>query len=167
MAQQRHKEKVSMKTIFAVLFLVICGAIANFLTVIILNIAGLPGALVAGMPGRRNKKRFVFGSIISAIGQSYINLAYVAFVVSWTKLAAARDDVLGFVIWPFAFLAVFVPIWHNLIIARVEAREMEHASAQTEALHLTVLATLLGFFVLTFVPTLTRMAWCWIPFVSK
>lgn len=156
-----------MRTLFSIVLLVVYGVIANYLTPIILNLAGVPGALIAGMPGKRSKRRFMFGSIASAIGQSYVNLAYVAFVVSWTKLAGARDDVLGFLLWPVTFLVVFIPIWMSLIRARVEDREIEHANAQTEALHLTFLVTLVAFFVFAFVPTITETAWSWVPFVFK
>jgi len=155
-----------MKTIFSIVLLIVFGVIANFLSVFLLNIAGLPGALIAGTPGKRSKKRFIFGSIVSAIGQSYVYLAYTAFIVNWTKLAAGRDDVVGFVLWVFAFLAVIVPIWMALIRARAEAQEMEAASAQVEALYLTVITALLGFFVFAFVPSVLNAAWGWVPYVK-
>jgi hypothetical protein len=156
-----------MKTLFAILLLAIFGIIATFLAPIILNIAGLPGAVVAGMPGKRTKSRFVFGSIVSAIGQSYVYLAYSAFVLSWTIAAASREDVVGFVLWPIAFLTVLLPVYINLIRARVEAKELKHANAQTEALHLTFLISLLSFFVFSLAPTLMKTAWGWIPYVSR
>lgn len=155
-----------MKTVFSMFLLVVYGGVAGFLMVFVLNIAGLPGALLAGMPGNRSKQRFIFGSIVSAIGQSYVNLAFVSFVVSWTRLAAQRDDVVGFLIWPVAFLAVAIPTLTNLTRARVEAREQEHASAQVEALHLTFLATLLAFPLFAFIPILMK-AWAYVPMVSS
>ena len=155
-----------MKTIFSIVLLIVFGVIANFLSVFLLNVAGLPGALIAGTPGKRRKKRFIFGSIVSAIGQSYVYLAYTAFIVNWTKLAAGRDDVVGFVVWVFAFLAVIVPIWIALIRAREESREMEAASAQVEALYLTVITALLGFFIFAFVPSVINSVWGWVPYVK-
>lgn len=143
------------------------GFVANYLIVIILNIAGLPGALMAGKPGVRTKRQFIFGSMISALGQSYIYLGYVAFVAGWTSQAAGRDDVAGFVIWPFAFLAVTLPVWFNLIRARAEASELPYGSPQSEALHLTFLFALVAFFVFSFAPIVMRAAWAWVPFVSK
>ena len=154
-------------TLFTVSLLVVYGMIANFLMVIVLNVVGVPGALLAGQPGKRSKGRFITGSIVSAIGQSYVYLAYTAFIVSWAAGAASRDDVLGFIVWPFAFLAVVLPFWMNLIRARLEAREMEHASAQTEALHLTFLVALSGFFVFVFMPTVMEALWGWVPYTSR
>ena len=57
-----------MKTLFAIGFLVLAGIIANFLIVILLNIAGLPGSLLAGKPGSRSKKQFIAGSVVSCPG---------------------------------------------------------------------------------------------------
>ncbi|KPJ94825.1 MAG: hypothetical protein AMJ53_04335 [Gammaproteobacteria bacterium SG8_11] len=155
-----------MKTIFSMFLLVVHGGVAGFLMVFALNLAGLPGALLAGKPDNRSKQRFIFGSIVSAIGQSYVNLAFVSFMVSWTLLAAKREDVVGFLIWPIAFLAVVIPTLINLIRARTENREQEHASAQVEALHITFLATLLAFPIFSFIPVLMK-AWAYIPMVSS
>ena len=155
-----------MKTIFCIVLLIVFGIIANFLSVIILNIAGLPGALLAGFPGKRSKARFIFGSIVSALGQSYVYLAFTAFVVNWTVLASNREDVVDFILYPFAFLVVMIPIWFALIRGRVEAREQKDANAQVEALHITLLVAFLGFFIFAFVPSVIKFAWGWLPYVK-
>jgi hypothetical protein len=155
-----------MKTIFSILLLVVYGVITGFLMVFVLNLAGLPGAMLAGKPGNRSRQRFIFGSIVSACGQCYINLAFVSFIISWTHITARRDDVIGFLIWLVAFLAVQLPTFINLIRARVEAQELEHASAQVEALHITFIVTLLAFPLFVFIPTLMK-GWAWVPMVSS
>ena len=156
-----------MKTLFTIGLLVVFGVISNFLVVFILNIAGLPGAFLAGRPGQRSRWQFILGSTVSAIGQSYVYLAYTAFIVSWTAGAAGRDDVVAFIAWPVAFLAVFFPIWLNLGRARAEANVMQHANVQTDALHLTFLVSLLAFIVFALLPVTMQPAWGWIPFVSE
>lgn len=155
-----------MKTVFSIVMLIIFGVIASFLSVFLLNIAGLPGALLAGKPGKRIKGRFIFGSIISALGQSYVYLAFIAFIVNWTMGAGKQSDVVGFLLWPFAFLAAFIPMWLTLIRARGEAREQGSASAQVEALPFTFTVALIGFFVFAFVPIVMRTAWRWVPYVK-
>lgn len=155
-----------MKTLFSIAVLVVLGIIANFVAVFILNVAGVPGALIAGKPNKRSKGQFIFGSIISSIGQSFVYLAYTAFIVSWTMLAISEQGV-SFLIWPIAFLAVVLPLWINLIRARVEAKEMEHANAQTEALHITLLLTLLGFFIFAFVPKVMEIIYSWLPYIGS
>jgi len=155
-----------MKTAFSIVMLIVFGVIASFLSVFLLNIAGLPGALLAGKAGKRSKGRFIFGSIISALGQSYVYLAYIAFIVNWTMLAGRRNDVVDFLLWPFAFLVVLIPIWVTLIRARVEDQEQKRPNPQVEALHLTVIIALIGFFVFAFAPIVMRTAWGWVRYVK-
>lgn len=155
-----------MQTVFTVILLIVFGFVSNFLSLFLLNFAGIPGAIISGKPEKRSKNRFIFGSVISALVQSYVYLVYVAFIVSWTKLAASRPDVIAFVIWPFAFLTVVVPVYFNLIRARVENKEQEHASAQVEALHITVLISFIGFFVFVFFDNVMNLAWSWVPYVN-
>jgi hypothetical protein len=154
-----------MKTLMSIAILVGFGIAAQFLSIFLVNLAGTPGALLGGTPGARSKGRFVIGSLVSALGQSYAYLAFVAFVVNWTKLASHREDVVGIFLWPVSFLVCFVPIYMCLIRGRVEAREQCHANAQVEALHITVLLTLVGFIVFTFLPRAIRLGWPWIPYL--
>ena len=155
-----------MKALFSIAILIIFGVGASFIAVFILNIAGVPGALIAGMPGKRSKGQFILGSVISAIGQSYAYHAYTAFVVNWTMLAISKQGV-SWLIWPVAFLAVVIPLWMNLIHATVEAREMKHANAQTEALHITVLLTLIGFLIFALIPGVAEILYGWVPYVGS
>lgn len=155
-----------MKTLFTIIILLVFAGVAGFVATFALNLAGVPGALLAGRPGARSVSRFRAGSILSAIGQSYIYLAYVAFIVSWTMAAAARDDVVGFLIWPFAFIAVAWPVYSDLIRARIEARESERGNPQVEAIHLTFFATVICFFLFAFVPVAMDALWGWVPFVN-
>jgi hypothetical protein len=50
------------------------------------------------------------GTFVSIIVQSYVYLAYTAFVVNWTALAISHQGINGFLIWPVSFLAVTVPV---------------------------------------------------------
>lgn len=155
-----------MKTLFSIFLLAVFGGVANFVMVFVLNLAGLPGAFLAITPSKHAKQLFMFGSVVSAVGQSYLNLAFVSFIVSWTHLATGRDDVIGFLVWPVAFLAVQLPTFLNLIRARVEARGQAQASAQVVALHLTFIVTLISFPLFAFVPILMK-GWAWVPMVSN
>jgi len=155
-----------MKTLFSIVILVVFGVIANFLSVFLLNIAGLPGALLAGQRAKSSKGRFIFGSIMSALGQSYVYLAFVAFIVNWTMGAGRREDVVGLLLWPFAFLAVFIPMFLTYGRAREEAQEQGSINAQVEGLGFTFIVALIGFFVFAFVPIVMRTAWGWVPYMK-
>lgn len=154
-----------MKTLFSVGILLGIGALAFFLSTIVVNLAGVPGAILAGTPGKRSKGRFQFGSIVSAIGQSYIYLAYVAFVTNWTTLASKRPDVFGIVLWPFAFLVCILPIWFNMGRASAESKTETFANPQAEALPITFLASFVGFFIFAFIPSAIKFGWPWIPYI--
>jgi hypothetical protein len=114
------------------------------------EVAGILGAFIAGKPGERNKARFIVGATAAAVGQSCISIAYTAFIVLWTHYRATGDGFVGFVVWPFAFMAVFVPIWLNLIRTRVEARDRGHSTVGSVALHVTLVVTVLVFVLLAF-----------------
>jgi len=96
-----------------------------------------------------------------------VYLAYTAFVVNWTILAISKQGV-SFIIWPIAFLAVIIPLWFNLIHARVEAREDRYfTNVQIEALHITFLLTLVGFFIFTFIPKVMEIIYNWVPYIGS
>jgi hypothetical protein len=153
-----------MKTIFTLGLLILFALVANFLAVFVLNIAGVPGALLAGKSGIRSKPQFILGSVVSAFGQSFVYLAFTAFIVNWTMLAISYQKV-SILVWPFAFLAVLLPLWFNLIRARLESRELGRANAQVEGLHITLLLTLLGFFLFVFFPSTMHGVYGWVPYV--
>lgn len=185
-----------MKTVFCIIVLIVAAAVAKFLSLFVLNIAGLPGSLLAVL-AKRNKALFACGVLVNALGQSYVYLAFVALVVSWTVGASRRGDVVGFLVWPFAFLTVMAPVFFCWGDAEREERENKLARAETaydaataegmdeqEALNagrqaangtpapiaglqLTVIAALVGFFVFAFVPSVARTLWAWVPYVSR
>ena len=97
---------------------------------------------------------------------SYVYLAFVAFIVSYTAIAAAREDVIGFIVWPFAFVAALWPIHKLLMMARIDAGELGYAGPQVEALHVSYLTAFVGFFLFVFLPKAMNFLWGWVPFVS-
>jgi hypothetical protein len=112
----------------------------------------------------RSKPQFILGSFIAAAGQSFVYLAYTAFIVNWTALAISHQKV-SIVMWLFAFFAVVAPLWFNLIGARIEDREHEHANPQVQALHITFILSLLGFFLFAFFPSFMQSIYGWVPYV--
>ena len=86
--------------------------------------------------------------------------------MNWTRLAVSIQGA-NVIVWPVAFLAVMVPIWKHLIRARLEAREANFANPQVEALHITTLIALLGFFVFAFVPNAILRIYGWVPYVHS
>ncbi|MFO1495136.1 MAG: hypothetical protein U1F26_10815 [Lysobacterales bacterium] len=155
-----------MNTIGVVFALLVAGVICTILSPIALNLAGLPGALAAGRPGLRSKARFVTGSILSAVGQSYAYLAYEALVLGWVRMKIASGAV-AFVAWPIAFLACFIPIFVSMGAARSEASEAAYANPQAEAIHLTFFAAIAGFVAFAFWPSIVAIGWSWVPYAPQ
>ena len=159
-----------MKTLFSIALLVVIGIIANFAMVFILNIVGIPGALIAGSAGEgyvnRGKFRYIFGTIVSTLGQSYIYLAYTAFIVNWTLLAVSKQGV-NFIIWLIAFLVVIIPIWLSSVRARAEGKEGGYINAQIEALPITLFISFAGFLIFAFVPRIMEIIYNWVPYIGS
>ncbi|GEM_PF-1093287 len=157
-----------MKTPFCIIVLIVFSVIAYYLEGIVLNLVGLPGILIARGIDKQIKKRSarVIALILTTAGQAYTHLAFTAFIVGWTFAATGRDDVVGFLVWPFAFLAALYPIHGNLREALQEAAEMNQMNIPTKALHITYALTVIGFFVFAFIPTVMRTGWRWVPYVS-
>lgn len=149
-----------IKILFSIAFLAIIAFIVDFVSVFILNIAGLPGALIT----LKLKTRSV-GLIVSVIGQSFIYSAYVAFIVHWTMLAVSLQGV-NILIWPISFLATIAPIWMSSIRAKSEAREDGYWNVQVEAIGVTLVLTFIIFFIFAFIPRIMETIYWWVPYMK-
>jgi hypothetical protein len=158
-----------MKTLFSVAILFGIGAVASFAFLFILNIAGLPGGLIGGKVQRGFSWRWLLGFLVATIGQSYVSLAYAAFIVNWASLAVSKQGLSPTIIWMTAFFAVAVPICRTYLGAAKEAKQdgyfhLQHA--QLDALGWTTLLTIVGFFVFAFVPSLMHVMYGWVPYIG-
>lgn len=150
-----------MTTLFSIGFLIIITVVAFYLATFILNVAGLPGALLS-LNSKKNDGLYLIGSLISAIGQSFVYLAYVAFVVNWTQSAILNQDI-SFIIWIAAFFASLVPLGTNIGIAEREAREDGYiTNPQIKGLNITLVVSFIGFFVFAFNPDFMESIYGWI-----
>lgn len=158
-----------MQTLSTILLLIVYAIAMSFLGLFILNITGLPGALVAGKPGNRSKVQLSVGIAISAIGQSFVYLSYIVFIVSWTNFKINNGDGIKLLIWIFAFLAAFLPILKMRTSARVEHNETGayYRNPQVEGLDITLLIALIAFFVFVFLPSVMTFLWSWVPYVDN
>lgn len=145
-----------MGTFSTVLLLIVYGIVAFYLSTYILNIAGLPGALLA----RKSKKDsglYILGSLVSALGQSFIYLAYISFIVRYGLEAS------NFVVWIFVFLSSMGPIVQNTNIAEREAREDGyHTNPQIKGLNISIIISLIAFFVFVFNPDFMESIYGWV-----
>ena len=160
-----------MKTLLVIVPLIISSVVAWKVSLFVLNIAGLPGSLIARGTSDRFKStaeglRFSVGVIISAVGQSYVYLAFVALVVNFTKFEVHSGGVFGFVVWPIAFIATFAPVYLCAAAAIVEAGGGAW-NVQVMAIVFTEWLSVIAFFLFVFFPSLITLGWPWIPYGSR
>jgi hypothetical protein len=160
-----------MKTLLAIVPLIISSVVAWKVSLFVLNVAGLPGALIARGTSDKFEStaealRFSVGVIISAVGQSYIYLAFVTFIVNFTKFEVHDGGVFGFVVWPIAFIASFAPVYLCAAAAIFETRGGAW-NVQVMAIGITEWLSVIAFFLFVFFPSLITPGWPWIPYGSR
>src|ERR1700675_159542 len=160
-----------MKTVLGILPLIISSIVAWKLSLFALNVAGLPGALIARGTSDKFQSiagtlRFFLGVIVSTLGQSYVYLAFVAFIVNVTKAALHGGGVPSPVLWPVAFIASFMPVYLCMAAAILEAGGGEW-NGQVAAINFTEVLAVIAFFLFAFFPNLIVLGWSWIPYGSS
>ena len=138
---------------------------SSFLGGLLLNLAGVPGALIACKSTSNYRRDFfwILGFVIAFLGQSFVTLSWVAGIVYFTKQAAQNKDVWKWLVWSIAFFAAC-----SLQISTEKAARWEEANNDPKqdyryimiqkynpsgtAVRFTWLVCLLGFSVFTFFP---------------
>ncbi len=144
---------------------------------LLLNLVGLPGALLAFSSERlaeMRMARFVPGLILTAAAQMAVYLSYVALIVKSVHASISDDTVLPWMIWVAAFFASL----HPVSVARSmgsreddENRREARAKGEPElainpsvwGASLTFFASLIAFFVFAFRPSMMDRLWGWVP----
>lgn len=152
--------------LFAIGYLAIAAIIASFLFTFILNLAGLPGALIARNQPRAQSWRWFLGFSIAVVGQLYLAAAYVAFIVNWTSLGIQHQGLAAWLFWPIAFLASIFPVFSNYSSAVREADEDNSSNVALDALGWTMMLSVPIFFVFVFAPIVMHFAFTWIPYIN-
>lgn len=148
------------KTLFSFSMLAIYWLVADFLSVFVLNIVGLPGAMVAS-----KLKQQKIGLALCVIAHSYVYFAYMAYIINWTRLVVTIQGVSP-LIWVLTFIASVWPMWMSLLRARREAAEDKYTNVQVESLGIVWVLMFIAFFVFAFLPTITRLLYGWLPYVK-
>jgi hypothetical protein len=156
---------VAMKTALIILFfLVLYGAVSRLIGVAVLNIAGLPGALIARNATRRTEPRYITGLIVSTIGQAYVYLAFMIYIINWTRTHTDPESFSKYVIWFFCAVATIGAIQRMHIQASKELKEnpTDPLNPQIQALFCTEVLSFFGFFVFLFFPGISEPLWTWV-----
>ena len=148
-----------MSTLVAVVILIVVGFSGQFGWLTVLNLAGMPGALIAAEWREKaaGPVRIILGTILSLLGQSYVYLGYVAGIVLLTKYLIPEHNVSPFFVWPAAFFASVFPIFCCAAAAGVESG----STAQITAVLTGQFVAVVGFFVFVFFPNMIWAGWPW------
>lgn len=156
-----------MKPFAAVFLLILIGFFGQTLWLTVLNLAGLPGALIGGSLRRdAGWPRTFLGIILAVLGQSYLYLAYVALVVAGTKHYVHQAALSPIFVWPACFFAFVFPIYCCAAAANVEYSQGSGSGVQTNAVLIGQLVAAVGFFVFVFFPNVIALGWPWTPWLS-
>jgi len=152
-----------MSTLIVVGILIVIGFSGQWLWLTVLNLAGIPGALIGGGGGRA---RGIFGIMLAVLGQSYVYLGFVAVVVIWTKYYIHQKDLVEFFVWPASFFACVYPIYMCAAAAEGERSRRRGSGVQTVAVVSSQFIAAIGFLVFVFVPSVVLAGWPWISRLS-
>ena len=156
-----------MSTLIAVGILIVIGFSGQLLWLTVLNLAGVPGALIGGGFRREGRwARTILGIMLAVLGQSYVYLAFVALVVTWTKYYIHQKGMSPIFVWPASFFACVFPIYLCAAAAEGEYSQGSGSTVQTIAVIIGQFIAAIGFFVFVFFPNVILVGWPWISWLS-
>jgi hypothetical protein len=164
-------------TIAIVIGFAMCGSLLMLPFGLLLNLVGLPGALLAFSSERlaeMRMARFIPGLIVTTAAQMAVYLSYVALIVKSVHASISGDTVFPWLIWMAAFFAAVHPINvcrtmgfreddENRREARAKGEPELAINPSVWGASLTFFASLIAFFVFAFRPSTTDTLWGWVP----
>jgi hypothetical protein len=154
-----------MSTLIAVIILIVIGFSGQMLWHTVLNLAGLPGALIGWPRGKLLLPRMILGTVLAILAQSYVYLAFVALVVAGTKYYIHQAGLSPIFVWPASFFACVFPIFCCAATANAEYSEGSGSGVQTNAVLMGQFLAAIGFFLFVFSPNVIALGWPWTPWL--
>jgi len=154
-----------MKAFFTILiFILIYGAVSRLIGVFILNIVGLPGALIARNSISKREPKYILGVVVSALGHIYVYLSFMIYLITWTRLRVDSDGFSKYLIWFFCMVASVGAIQQIYDTAKKEATELPTGFENPQILSLLVteVISFFSFFLFVFYPDIMNPLWTWV-----
>jgi len=154
-----------MKTALIVLcFILLYGVMSRFWGITIGNLAGLPGVLIAWNSNSRKNPRYILGVIVSSLGQAYVFLSFMLYIINWTRVHVPPSGFSKYLVWFFCAAATVGAVQKMHSDAKREAKENPDAylNPQIQALLFTEIICFFGFFAFAFFPHLSEPLWSWV-----
>ncbi len=154
-----------MKAFFTILiFIIIYGAVSRLIGVFILNIIGLPGALIGRNSLSKKEPKYILGVVVSALGHIYVYLSFMIYLITWARLRVDSDSFSKYLVWFFCMVASVGAIQQIHHTAKKEATEFPtgYENPQILSLLITEVISFFGFFVFVFYPDAINPLWTWV-----
>jgi hypothetical protein len=155
-------------------FLIIVGCIFFFSLIsrligpLILNIAGLPGALIGYKSFDKKEIKYIIGSIVSGIGQSYLYIAFMIYIIDFSRLLIDVKGVNKYFMWTICFIFLIGTIQQIRHKGKLEFNEtqnetdFQYKNPQITGLLITEIIVFVGFFAIAFYPKIIHPLWTWV-----
>jgi len=150
-----------MAAIGYAILLAMLGTPAAALWTVVIGFGGGPGAMLTKLAMRGNAERQTpfWGLVLTVLGQAYVALAFVAFVLQTTQARLAGQS--GFGVW-IAWIVTFWVANAPAVFAWEHANKQQRG-VQHEAIIFAAPLVAIGFFVFLFTPTVMHVGWRWVP----
>jgi hypothetical protein len=155
----------------AILLAFVGTIIAALYAMFALGLAGAPGALLSEAISRKGEEPKIplIGLLVTFIGQLYVSLAFVVFIVLSVRSVVGGTTGIGkWLLWLVAFYVSLAPVWMALKDATRKRQEGYPEMSIGKivphyAMAFTAPLTGVGFFLFALFPSLTWWGWGWIP----
>ena len=151
-----------MQTATTIVILLVNAICVYFIIEIVMGAAGFPGALIAGDPKRMGTSRFWIAVITSSLGQTYVYLAYVAFMINITAYNVLHgSSALCYVV---TFLCIIIPFYDSCMTLRVNNSKNKISNVVIDGMTVSIIPIILAFFVFVAdIDFMDKIYW-WVPF---
>ena len=154
-----------MITFFTIFFLILLyGLMSRLIGVFILNFAGFSGSLIAAKSLSKKEPKYILGLVISAIGNIYVYLSFMIYIITWTRLRVNIDSFSKYFIWFFCMVATVGSIQQIYHDAKKKASEFPTGfeNPQVLSLLITEVISFFSFFLFVFFPDSINPLWSWV-----
>ncbi len=131
---------------------------------VLLNIAGLPGSLIGFKSKNKTDLKYVIGAIVSSIGQSYLYISFMIYMIEFSKTLIAVKNPNKYFMWIFCFIFLVGTIQQIRHKANLEAlrNKSDFKNPQLTGLLVTEITSFISFFVIVFYPPIIDPFWIWV-----
>lgn len=149
--------------IFIIYFLLF-GFMSKFIFPVLLNLSGLIGSLIGFKSTNTNEPKYIIGTIISSIGQSYLFISFMIYTINTSNDLIIKYDLNKYVIFILTFFVLIGTIQQTYYKAKIELKEnnTDYLNTQINGLFITQIISLIAFIIFMYDINYTNYLWKWV-----